>query len=145
MKKQQMYLYLISHNKKDIKTHTYIGCAKNFVRRLKQHNAELEGGPRITRRASGSWRPVLVLKLAADRTFSSKMLKREWKSSSRGLESRIRKGFELAQKYEVPMFLSKTSPHKTRLLTMLNRRWNDANQIHLKQQEWNNIINGMSI
>ena len=94
-----LFLYLISHDRKDIKTHTYIGCVEDFVNRLQQHNGIIAGGPRITRRAAGSWSPVIILKLPQHRTFDAKKLKKEWKQSSRGLESRIKKGFALAIKY----------------------------------------------
>ena len=46
MGKTDLYLYLISHNRKDIKTHTYIGCVEDFVNRLNQHNGIVTGGPR---------------------------------------------------------------------------------------------------
>ena len=42
----------------------------------------------------------MILELPAKRNFSSKKLKKEWKQSSRGLESRIRKGLEIAFKYK---------------------------------------------
>ena len=75
--KKKMFLYLISHDRKDIKTHTYIGASGNFIRRLKQHNLVTPGGPRITRRAAGNWKPVMVLELPSGRKFSSKTLKKE--------------------------------------------------------------------
>ena len=91
--KTKMFAYLISHNKQDIKTHTYIGCTRDFKKRLNQHNGKAPGGPRMTKRAAGFWKPVVVLELPQNRKFSSKELKKEWKQSSRGLESRIRKAF----------------------------------------------------
>ena len=62
----------IPRQRKDIKTHTYIGASANFIRRLKQHNCKTPGGPRITRRAAGNWVPVMVLELPSGRSFSSK-------------------------------------------------------------------------
>ena len=93
-----LYLYLISHDRPEIKTHTYIGCTENFLKRLNQHNGLEAGGPRITKRAAGSWEPVLILKV--DREKNSKELKREWKQSSRGLESRVKRGIEIAVKHK---------------------------------------------
>lgn len=144
-KKKKMFLYLISHYKKGIKTHTYIGASGNFIRRLKQHNSETPGGPRLTRRAAGSWIPVMVLELPAGRKFSSKLLKTEWKSSSRGLESRVRKGFEIAQKYNTKIYISKNENHKINILEYLNTRWNENYTINLRKCEWEKIINGDNI
>ncbi len=140
--KKKMFLYLISHDRKDIKTHTYIGASGNFIRRLKQHNLVTPGGPRITRRAAGNWKPVMVLELPCGRKFSSKTLKKEWKSSSRGLESRIRKGFELAYKYDVKIYISKKDNNKIKLLNILNKRWTKEFKIKLTMKEWESIING---
>ena len=143
--KKKMFLYLISHNKKEIKTHTYIGASANFIRRLKQHNLETPGGPRITRRAAGFWFPIMILELPAERNFSSKRLKLEWKSSSRGLESRVRKGFELAQKYSLKIYISKNEKHKIKILQKLNARWSKNYTIKLTDDEWNKIVLGDDI
>jgi hypothetical protein len=143
--KKQMYLYLISHNKREIKTHTYIGCSKNFTKRLKQHNCLFPGGPRITRRASPNWRPVMILELPKKRDFSSKTLKKEWKSSSRGLDSRVRKGFQIAWKYNVKVYITKKNNTKVKLLDSLNKRWSKDYKIALTKKEWNKIIDGDDI
>lgn len=140
--KKQMYLYLISHDKREIKTHTYIGASANFTKRLKQHNCQQPGGPRITRRASPNWRPVMILELPEGRKFSSKILKKEWKSSSRGLESRIRKGFEIAYKYSVNVYITKKKDTKIKLLSYLNKRWSKDHKITLTDTEWGKIIDG---
>ena len=142
---QKMFLYLICHNVPQIKTHTYIGASGNFIRRLKQHNLETPGGPRITRRAAGNWKAVMILELPSSRNFSSKILKKEWKSSSRGLESRIRKGFEIAQKYKVKVYITKEENSNIRLLTVLNKRWTKDFKIKLSNKEWNYIIDGNDI
>tara|TARA_B100001059_G_C17779921_1_gene553553 strand:+ start:850 stop:1290 length:441 start_codon:yes stop_codon:yes gene_type:complete len=143
--KKKMFLYLISHNKKEIKTHTYIGASGNFIRRLKQHNLETPGGPRITRRAAGFWVPIMILELPAKREFSSKVLKKEWKSSSRGLESRVRKGFEIAKKYNVKIYISKKDNGKIKLLERLHTRWTNEFKIKLSDSEWKSIIEGDNI
>ena len=143
--KKKMFLYLISHNKKEIKTHTYIGASGNFIRRLKQHNLETPGGPRITRRAAGFWVPIMILELPAKREFSSKVLKKEWKSSSRGLESRVRKGFEIAKKYNVKIYISKEDNSKIKLLERLHTRWTNEFKIKLSDSEWKSIIEGDNI
>jgi hypothetical protein len=139
MGKGTLFLYLISHNRKDIKTHTYIGCVEDFVSRLHQHNGQISGGPRITKRAAGSWDPVIVLKLPNDRKFKSKAIKKEWKQSSRGLESRIRKGLILAVKYNLTCFIMKKNQRKIPLLKFLDDKW-DGNKIKLDEEEWKSII-----
>jgi hypothetical protein len=136
-----LFLYLISHNRKDIKTHTYIGCVEDFVSRLHQHNGQKNGGPRITRRAAGSWDPVIVLKLPKTRKFNSKSIKREWKQSSRGLESRIRKGLALAMKYNLTCYIMKDNKRKIPILEFLESKW-DNDRIQLTDGEWNKILDG---
>ena len=136
---KQLFLYLISHDRKDIKTHTYIGCVEDFIKRLQQHNGQLNGGPRITKRAAGSWDPVIILKLPANRKFKSKALKKEWKQTSRRLESRIRKGFSLALKYNLTCYIMKKQKKEMPILTFLKDKWKD-NKIDLKGDDWNKIL-----
>ena len=140
MGKTDLYLYLISHNREDIKTHTYIGCVEDFVNRLNQHNGIVTGGPRVTRRAAGSWEPVLVLKLPKERSFDAKSLKKEWKTSSRGLESRIRKGFALALEHGLTPYIKKDRKEKIPLLDNLDALWKE-NRITGTKDLWNNILN----
>lgn len=135
--KNKMFAYLISHDKKDIKTHTYIGCTEDFKKRLEQHNGKISGGPRITKRAAGFWKPVVVLELPVDRTFSSKELKKEWKQSSRGLDSRIRKAFELALQYKLKIYISEYNQEG--IFKELHSKW-DNHCIQLTSQEYMNII-----
>ena len=135
--KGKMYAYLISHDKKDIKTHTYIGCTSDFKKRLAQHNGQLNGGPRMTKRASGYWKPVVVLELPPNRKFNSKELKKQWKSSSRGLESRVRKAFELALKFGLKIYISEK--HNNTVFKDLHRKWNN-NKIKLSMDEYVKIF-----
>jgi len=131
--KKAIYVYLICHNCSHIKTHTYIGAAYNFRRRLEQHNGSVQGGPRITRKAAGNWEPVFILKLPVTRKISSKIIKREWKSKSRGLESRIRKGFEIAMNYNLTCYiLANQKKNGPPLLKRLSSRW-DGGRIVIKQ------------
>ena len=138
--KTKMYLYLISHSKKDIKTHTYIGCTSDFIKRLSQHNGETPGGPRMTKRAAGHWQPIVILELPSDRTFKSKVIKKEWKQSSRGLESRIKKAFQLSLQYKLKIFLTKTNINNVHVLKVLKHKWKD-DKINLSVNDWNHIIN----
>ena len=138
--KTKMYLYLISHSKKDIKTHTYIGCTSDFIKRLSQHNGETPGGPRMTKRAAGHWQPIVILELPADREFKSKALKREWKQSSRGLESRIKKAFQLSLEYKLKIYLTKNNINNVHILKVLKSKWN-KDKINLSLKDWNQILN----
>ena len=135
--KSKMFAYLISHNKKDIKTHTYIGCTSDFKKRLSQHNGELPNGPRMTKRAAGHWKPVVILELPAGRTFSSKELKKDWKQSSRGLDSRIRKAFDLARKYQLKIYISEYN--KEGIFKELYTKWKN-HSIQLSPQEYSRLV-----
>jgi predicted GIY-YIG superfamily endonuclease len=131
-----LYLYLISHPRPEIKTHTYIGCTENFLKRLNQHNGLEAGGPRITKRAAGSWEPVLILKLNDEK--NSKQLKREWKQSSRGLESRVKRGIEMAVKHTLKIIIPKTDS-KIPVIKYINQHW-DGNSVRMTDEEWEYVL-----
>jgi hypothetical protein len=142
MTQRTIYIYLINHDRRDIKTHTYIGAAYDFRKRLDQHNGIIPGGPRITKKAAGYWEPVFVLRMFGARKLSSKVLKREWKSSSRGLESRIRKGFELSVKHNLQCYIMKSPKNKSvEVLRNLKLLWKNE-EISLSKTEMLKIING---
>ena len=136
---RDLFLYLISHDRKEIKTHTYIGCVEDFISRLHQHNGQINGGPRITRRAAGSWDPVMILKLPKNRTFESKVVKKEWKQTSRGLESRIKKGFSLAMKYGLTCYIMREKKKDIPILNFLDSKWS-GNKITLNKDEWGRLL-----
>tara|TARA_B100000925_G_scaffold291520_1_gene279902 strand:+ start:284 stop:700 length:417 start_codon:yes stop_codon:yes gene_type:complete len=133
-----LYVYMISHDKPEIKTHTYIGCTENFLKRLNQHNGLENGGPRITKRAAGSWKPVIILKIE-NKDIKPKQIKKEWKQSSRGLESRIRKGLELAIKNKLTIVLPKNINSNIPSLKYLNERW-DGDKITMTDNEWSALF-----
>jgi len=133
-----LYVYLISHNKPEIKTHTYIGCTENFLKRLNQHNGLESGGPRITKRAAGSWKPVIILKIE-NKKIKPKQVKKEWKQSSRGLESRIRKGLELAIKNKLTIVLPKNKNSHIPSVKYLNEKW-DGEKIAMTTEEWTTLL-----
>ena len=140
MSKKIMYLYLICHSREDIKTHTYIGCVSDYKSRLSQHNGTALGGPRVTRRAAGAWKTVLILELPANRTFEAKKLKKEWKSSSRGLESRIRKGFSLALRYKLKCLVKEEQTNMP-VLCILNNLWKNSKiEVANKEALWNKLL-----
>jgi len=134
-----LYLYLISHDLPEIKTHTYIGCTENFLKRLNQHNGLETGGPRITKRAAGSWKPVIIIKIPNGKKLNSKELKKEWKQSSRGLESRIKRGIEIAVKHGLQLVLPKDTSSNIPIIKYLNDRW-EGEQVNMKDRDWEKIL-----
>jgi len=134
-----LYLYLISHDLPEIKTHTYIGCTAQFLKRLNQHNCLEVGGPRITKRAAGSWEPVIIIKIPDDHGLNLKELKKEWKQSSRGLESRIRRGIEIAVKNKLQIIMPKTADSKIPLVSFINERWSE-DKVDLTDDDWQRIL-----
>jgi predicted GIY-YIG superfamily endonuclease len=134
-----LYLYLISHDRPEIKTHTYIGCTENFLRRLNQHNGLEAGGPRITKRAAGSWEPVIIIKIPDDSTLNSKALKKEWKQSSRGLESRIRRGLEIAVNNQLQLVMPKNKNNNIPIVKFINDNW-DGDTVNMTNQQWKRVL-----
>ena len=135
-----LYIYLICHNNPNIKPHTYIGCTEHFLKRLNQHNGLEPGGPRITKRAAGSWKPILLLKhVSEDQTISAKLIKKEWKQSSRGIQSRIRRGFELAVKYNLSIVMPKTSDMNINIINYVTERW-EGDRAVLTDKDWEHVL-----
>lgn len=134
-----LYLYLIAHNRPEIKTHTYIGCTENFLKRLNQHNGLESGGPRITKRAAGSWEPVIIIKIPDDRALNSKDLKKEWKQSSRGLESRIKRGLEIAVNNSLQLVMPKNKNNNIPIVKFINDNW-DGDQVNMTDQQWQRVL-----
>lgn len=58
----EWYVYLITDGRR-----TYVGSTTCVTRRLRQHNCELSGGARATRRSAGQWRIVCFVRGFADR------------------------------------------------------------------------------
>ena len=136
--KRDLYVYLIAHNRPDIKTHTYIGCVHNFYARLQQHNGQ--GGPRITKRAAGYWNPIIILKLPKERKqLNSKKIKCEWKQSSRGLESRVKKGFSLAKKYNLTCYVAEENTCNIHSLHILKNKWKDGKAV-VTDKDWEKLV-----
>jgi predicted GIY-YIG superfamily endonuclease len=57
MKKSDWYVYLIFDGQR-----TYVGSTTCVTRRLRQHNGEISGGARATRRSAGRWKLLCYLK-----------------------------------------------------------------------------------
>lgn len=58
MSKGQFVCYVIVHIPSG---NTYVGKTNDFKRRLRQHNGEIVGGARSTRRVTGKWKPLLYV------------------------------------------------------------------------------------
>jgi len=107
---------------------------------LNQHNGLEPGGPRITKRAAGSWKPILLLKhVSEDQTISAKLIKKEWKQSSRGIQSRIRRGFELAVKYNLSIVMPKTSDMNINIINYVTERW-EGDRAVLTDKDWEHVL-----
>jgi predicted GIY-YIG superfamily endonuclease len=82
-KKSDWYVYLLHDGKR-----TYVGSTTCVVRRLRQHNGEIKGGARATRKSRGSWKIVCYLKGFQNRSEACR-----WealvKKRARGLSPRI--------------------------------------------------------
>jgi hypothetical protein len=95
-RERQHYCYLIANDlpKEQVKTHTYIGCSREPLRRVRTHNRELPGGPKNTKAAGElhAWRLRLVIGPIA---ANAKVFKKQWRMRSRGITSRARRGLAL--------------------------------------------------
>jgi hypothetical protein len=97
------------------------------------------GGPRITKRAAGSWEPVIIIKISDDTTVNSKDLKKEWKQSSRGLESRIRRGIEIAVNNGLQLVMPKNKNNNIPIVKFINDNW-DGDKVTMTNQQWKRVL-----
>lgn len=77
---KEYIVYCIHNNYK----YTYIGITNNFTRRIRQHNGEITGGAKYTRR----YRPWKVLFTIHGLTCKKEVLQLEW-----AIKHRRRKGY----------------------------------------------------
>lgn len=63
MRMSDWYVYLITTNSR-----TYVGSTTNVKRRLRQHNGEIVGGARSTKKFAGQWKVVAFLAGFLDRS-----------------------------------------------------------------------------
>lgn len=77
------YVYLITDGRR-----TYVGSTTNIQRRLRQHNGEIVGGARATRKSAGKWKVVAYLQGFTNRSEACR-----WealvKKRARGKEKRF--------------------------------------------------------
>lgn len=73
-------MYLVYLLKSSDKNYTYIGMTNNFYRRLRQHNQEIKGGAKYTKK-SKKWIPILIIDGFQTK---SEALKCEWRLKRKG-------------------------------------------------------------
>lgn len=83
-------IYIITNDFEDYDTQTHVGSHSDLVKRFKQHNGEIPGGPQNTKRAAGYWNVIFYMKIPPIRNFSCVDIVRQI-DLSRGLPSRCRK------------------------------------------------------
>jgi hypothetical protein len=87
-------------------TNTYVEASFDPQTRLAQHNGQIPGGPRATKRVTGLWSHRLVLVVPAARTdIPIGVLLRLWKARHRKLLYRLRFGLLAAQLLGLPCCL----------------------------------------
>ena len=55
MTERQFWCYILYNTKEEYKNCTYVGYTVNPQRRIRQHNAEIKGGAKATKKGAGSW------------------------------------------------------------------------------------------
>jgi hypothetical protein len=92
LSREPTWCYLLDHDQ-DVKTHSYIGCCRNPIRRLHQMNRTLPCSCKTTRPASPHWRlRVIVGPFTPQGEWSGRAFRAAWRSGSRGSASRILRG-----------------------------------------------------
>jgi len=71
--------------------------------------------------------------------LNSKDLKKEWKQSSRGLESRVKKGIELAVKHKLKIIMPKNENNNIPMVRFINDRWVDQ-KVEMTDREWEKML-----
>ena len=100
------YCYLIQSN--NCPNFSYIGITNNLEQRLKQHNGEIKGGAKCTRRFT-DWEYVLQVGLKDKRTASSlewywkhkKNSKNKWQHTRSGISNKIERLKEIIHLYQI--------------------------------------------
>ena len=70
---------------------TYVGMTNNFVRRIRQHNGEIKGGAKYTRKA-GDWYPICIIdgfETMVEAMQSEWAVKRRGRGQRRGVVGRF--------------------------------------------------------
>ena len=86
------------------------------------------------------WKPILLLKHDGEKNnVSAKLIKKEWKQSSRGIQSRIRRGFELAVKYNLSIVMPKKSDMNIDIINYITERW-QGDKALLTDEDWEHLL-----
>ena len=99
-------LYMLVNDCKELNTKTFIGHAVDVERALQQHNNEVPGGPRVSRKAAGHWTLALRIVLPSKRKLAHDALVEFWKRSRRKASRRLEFGISMAKRLQVPWFLN---------------------------------------
>lgn len=94
------YCYILRNLTEQYKNHSYVGFTVNPQRRIRQHNGELVGGAKYTKKGTGHWEIACLITGFPDRQNA---LQCEWaikhqKTSGKGCERRIRGLINLLKK-----------------------------------------------
>jgi len=82
---------------------------------------------------------VIIIKIPTDSKLKSKDLKKEWKQSSRGLESRIKRGIEIAVKNNLRLIMPKDSTSSIPVVKYINERW-EGEKVQMTDRDWQRIL-----
>jgi hypothetical protein len=88
-------IYLITNDCETFDTHTHAGSVSDLIKRVKQHNGEIPGGPQDTKRAAGYWTLMFYMRIPPIRNFSCRELVKTF-NKKRGLASRCKDMIEFA-------------------------------------------------
>ena len=61
-------------------------------------------------------------------------------SSTKCLESRIKKGFEIAVKNKLKIIMPKKTSIESPIIHYVNKKW-DGDNVKMNDVDWNNILN----
>lgn len=94
------FCYILRNNLEQFQNHSYVGFTVNPKRRLRQHNGELVGGAKCTKKGLGAWEIACLITGFPDQQNA---LQCEWaikhqKGPSKGAERRIRGLIRLLKK-----------------------------------------------
>lgn len=101
-------VYLMYNNCRQSKTKTYIGCAESINDTILEHNGIIDGGPKLTKKAQGTWKILCILLIPPNNSkkVSPDWLKSHWRTKSRGPKRRVHFGIKLQKKYDLYCFIS---------------------------------------
>lgn len=100
------YIYFLANQKEIRSVHAYIGNTQNVRRRMRQINGQLFGGPSQTKKAAGSWTPILYIRIPPYRNFNMTLLKQMFKKG-KGWKNKCINALTIAHQYGFDICISK--------------------------------------